>query len=53
MKAFTSESAKAEIKIKYLLRNKVQRIVQLFLLISYPRLIYNISIPFNPREESL
>jgi hypothetical protein len=52
VKVFAPESAKAEVKTWYLLRNKVQGIVQLFPLISRPRLIYNILIPFNPREES-
>ena len=52
VKVFTLELAKAEVKTWYLLQNKVQGIVQLLLLTSQPRLIYNISIPFNPREES-
>ena len=50
-KAFVPELAKAEVKTWYLLQNKVQGIVQLFLLTSRLRLIYNMSIPFNPREE--
>ena len=52
VKVFILKLAKAEIKTRYLLRNKVQRIVQLFLPISRPKLIYNILIPFNPKEES-
>ena len=52
IKAFTLKLAKVEVKTEYLLRNKVQRIVQLFPLISHSKLIYNISILFNPREES-
>ena len=51
-KAFALKLAKAEVKTYYILRNKVQEIVQLLLLTSQPKLIYNILIPFNPREES-
>jgi len=52
VKAFALELAKAEVKTWYLLRNKVQGIVQLLLPTSQPRLTYNMLIPFNPREES-
>jgi hypothetical protein len=52
VKVFASKLAKAEVKTWYLLRNKVQGIVQLLLPTSRPRLIYNILIPLNPREES-
>ena len=51
-KAFAPKSAKAEVKTWYLLRNKVQGIVQLLPLTSQLRLTYNMSIPFNPKEES-
>jgi len=52
VKAFALELAKAEVKTWYLLRNKVQGIVQLLPLTSRPRLTSNMSIPFDPREES-
>ena len=52
VKVFALELAKVEVKTWYLLWNKVQGIVQLLPPISRLRLTYNISIPFNPREES-
>ena len=52
VKAFALELARAVVLTPYLLRDKVQGIVKLFPPINRLKSTSDISIPFNPKEES-
>jgi hypothetical protein len=51
-KAFALELAKAVVLTLHLLQDKVYRTVKLFLLNNQLKSTFNMSIPFNPKEET-